>query len=301
MDILTKFLIAYSISIYIIIIIILIEIYIWYLVFIGLFKTNTVHIFESYNYSHSNLFEKLKNEKFFVYCHSITNRVEAYLSDKRFILKVANIIRSKEIISFIPISNIYSVSFSKYNPYWLLILAGIRIFSGFIFLIILNNDSISKNYSFNNNNFFENSNNLLIIMTSLILNGFTVFIWYLLKGYNLVVKSGENAVLNLHCRERKNLFLLTQKLSALRLSRENNEIAEFDSNFIIKNKDAEMSTQSLHLDSIDKNQSLEIKCSNCKTILELDENDMKKDEFVCPVCNSINPIIRSNEDKTSRN
>ena len=296
-------------------------IYTYYLIY-KFFKSARVHYFQYDNIQYPSFFYGILSETLLAYAYSITGRYKFYISNKRILYRIRSLFASKDSCHSIPISTVNTTSVQYYNPYWLLIYACIIVLYTLYAIISLMSAS-----SVRNSNYYESSSSntgtiFLIVLGTIIWVAIIYGLWSYHRGYQLIIKN-PRTTFYLLSRDRKGLLDLAHKIDLLRLSLET--IPEIEGNALaIRSSDDEtkegISSSIEHysdrleaslkskleagkrkIDTITgteksvyiaSSKTLDQTCSSCKSIVTLEEEDLRSDTYTCPVCNTINNIVK---------
>lgn len=204
-----------------------------------------------------NIINLVSNEKILTNAVSISNTRKFFLSNKRSIFSWKTLLRGLQVTKYVNIKTIKNTKITFKNPYGFLLIAGVA-FSYSVFNILSTHKSIS------------------LVILSVMLNGLLVLLWYYLKGYYLILDNDK--VSGLFCRSNEGLV---------------NTLRQFDNLIYSENTLLETGTQQI-FDNTKSEKLLQktndIVCTQCKSVITLEGNELTKEFFICPICSTKNNI-----------
>jgi hypothetical protein len=228
-----------------------------------------VHEFSNDNVKLPEVVNKVGNEMTIKYASSFTKGNQIYLTTSRIIFHCQSLLRGKFFTRYFETKSVRNIEVIYKNPYGWLIIAGLNVLFGIIFA----SSSASKSSS-NSNYFFKESSSsggagsaFLIIFLTLIQSGFFVLLWYYMKGFYLVFNNG--TISGLFCRSKEGLEDILKRFDILRFTNRTITIPG------TKN---------------DVQESKDVICLSCKSVISLEAEDLKSNTFVCPICSTVNAI-----------
>jgi hypothetical protein len=230
-------------------------------------KFITVHEFENSDVEFSEWIRKVSQERVIQFARSMTYSNKFYLTNNRIIFSYNSLLKGKTLCKYFPVKSVANVGIEYKNPYIFLAVAGIGVIVG-ILLSVIGIASSEKSYYSTQN---DSSSATLFIFLFLILAGIWVLLWFYVKGYYLIFDNGR--IFGLFCRSKDGLINILKKFDILRFRNESelpHELPKQESKQIIRNKD--------------------VTCQDCKSVITLEEEDLKSDKFTCPVCGKDNII-----------
>jgi hypothetical protein len=230
-------------------------------------KFFTVHEFSNDNVKLPEVVNKVGNEMTLKYANSFTKNNQFYLTTSRIIFHCQNLFKTKFFTRYFNINSVGNVEISYRNPYVLLIIAGIIVLIGIILGITTYAKSSSNTMYFQRNSDSGAGSAMLIIFIFLIMSGLFVLLWYYLKGYYLAFDNGKLS--GLFCRSREGLEDTLKRFDILRFT----------------NK-----TITIPGPKNEVQESKDVICSSCKSVISLEAEDLKSSTFVCPICSTVNSI-----------
>ncbi len=249
------------------------------------------HAFRIHNF-HSNpnvhlpsLVTETKNEQVSMYCDSISGRSKLYLTNKRLVLFKRSLLGTSHRFEYFKSNEVKIVGISFKNPYYYLIIAGI--FSLMVFLKLSDNSG-------NRTSSFLSPSSTSTIITYIILAVAFTGLYFFFKGFSLKLKN-LRATYYVQSRSNKGLRILMALLDDMNLHDKPigvkldgiEEIDNFGGRFgdpdnpLMTSKPAETYTAATV-------KTKDVICGNCKSVIELDENDLAESSYTCPVCSHKN-------------
>lgn len=227
-----------------------------------------VHEFSNENVKLPEVVNKVGNEMTLKYACSFTKGNQFYLTTSRIIFHCQSLLREKFFTRYFETKSVGNIEVIYKNPYGWLIFAGLQVLLGIIFA------SLAASKSSNSSNYFykESSNSgagsaFLIIFLTLIQSGFFVLLWYYLKGYYLAFDNGK--ISGLFCCSREGLEDTLKRFDILKFTNKTITIPGTQNNI---------------------QESKDVICSSCKSVISLEADDLKMSTFVCPICSTVNTI-----------
>ena len=239
----------------------------WYLFYAIWYRKKfiTVHEFEYSDKEYPNFIKRLDKEKVLNYARSFTYSNQFFLSNIRFVINYNSMLRGKTYTKYYTAKSVNNTEITYKNPYIWLIYAGIVLIYGIV---------VSAKSSGTSRNFYREESNdagliILIILGFLVIAGLFVLLWYYTRGYYLSLDNGK--VSGIFCRSSEGLENILKTFDKLKLSNDS-----FDSK-----DDFRKSIEQV---------SKDVTCSECKSVLTLEGDDLKSETYVCPVCKAINAV-----------
>lgn len=214
-----------------------------------------------------SLLELTENEVVLTNAVSITRERKFFLTNKRFIFFSESLLRGKHFTKYVNIKTIKNTMISFKNPYGFLIVGGFS----FIFSIV----NLLKNSS---STFKSNDNSGMSFIILILLHSLIVLLWYYLKGYYLILDN--NRVTGLFCRSNEGLESILKNFDLLTYSDGKNvQVSTFNN---VESSDVKFIAN--------ENESKDVICGKCQSVISLDDEEISKGFFLCPICSEKNEL-----------